>query len=258
MEPFIEFIDVNLEFNGKPILSGISFKVWKPELVLILGPNGAGKTTLLRLIIGILKPSSGFVRVLGRDPHRDRSTRRLIGYVPQRERIDPSMPMLVKDVILMGRLLSKSLPRIVTYRDEEEALSIASKLGIEDLWHESYSHLSGGEQQRVLIARALASDPKILLLDEPFSAIDTSSMKHIVDIVYEEYRRGVCMMVVLHDATPLIDHATKILLLNKRLIAFGDPDTTLREDLLRETYMRTVHFYVRDGTRFIGGVDSHA
>lgn len=258
MEQLIELVNVNLEFNGRLILSDISFKVWKPELVLILGPNGAGKTTLLRLIVGILKPSSGFVRVLGRDPYRDRSIRRLIGYVPQRERIDPSMPILVKDVILMGRLLLKPPPRIITYRDEEEGLRIASKLGIEDLWYEPYSHLSGGEQQKVLIARALASNPKILLLDEPFSAIDASSTKHIADVIYEEYRMGVCMMIVLHDATPLMGYATKILLLNKRLIAFGDPDITLKEDLLEKTYMRTVHLYTREGEKFIGGVDSHA
>jgi len=258
MEPLIEFINVELEFNGKPVLSDISFRIVKPELMLILGPNGAGKTTLLKLIAGILKPSSGFIRVLGRNPYRDRSIRKFIGYVPQRERIDPRMPMLVKDVILMGKLLSKTLPRIVTYRDEEEALDIASKLGIEKLWYEPYSHLSGGEQQRVLIARALASNPKILLLDEPFSAIDASSIKSIANIVYDEYRRGVCAIVVLHDANPLMEYATKILLLNKRLVAFGDPDITLKEDLLEKTYMRAVHFYVKDGVRLIGGVDSHA
>lgn len=258
MEPLIELENVYLEIEGLPILSDICFTIHKPELLLVLGPNGAGKTTLLKLIVGVLKPSSGSVRVLGRDPYRDRSVRKLIGYTPQRERIDPRMPMLVRDVILMGRLLSKTPPRMITYEDEEEALDIARRLGVDKLWSEPYSHLSGGQQQKVLIARALASRPRILLLDEPFSAIDSPSIKDIIDIIREEYSRGVCIIVVLHDATPLIEYATKILLLNRRLIAYGDVEDTLDEKLLEETYMRPVHFYTRDGVKFMGGMDSHA
>lgn len=254
----IEVSNVSVVLRAQPILSNIDFKLDKPEFLVVLGPNGAGKTTLLKVIAGVMKPSTGYVRILGRDPAKDRSVRRLIGYVPQRERIDPTIPMLVKDIVLMGAFLSKGFPRAITYEDEEKAFKLASRLGIAELWNEPYSHLSGGQQQRAIIARALAGNTKIILLDEPFSAIDAASLNMIIDILVEEFSKGRCILMVTHDVNPVVRYATKILLLNRRLIAFGSPEDVLDESLLEKTYMRPIRVLSKEDIRLVEGADRHA
>ena len=245
--------------NQQPILEDLSFSIVEPSFVAVVGPNGAGKTTLLKTMLGIIKPVEGEIRVLGRNPVEDSSVRRLVGYVPQRERIDPLIPVLVKDIILMGRLAKKRFPRRVTSEDLEKARQVARLLEVDQFWEKSYAHLSGGQQQRVLVARALASEPSLLLLDEPFSAVDTPTTQLLVRLLRELVdKSGVTIMLVTHEINVLLKHIDRLMLLNRRIIAFGKPDEVLDEALLTETFLKRVQVVASDRGRIVTGVSYHA
>jgi len=245
--------------NQQPVLEDISFSIVKPSFAAVVGPNGAGKTTLLKTMLGIIKPVEGEIRVLGRNPVEDPGVRKLIGYVPQRERIDPLIPVLVKDIILMGRLARKRFPRRATSEDLEKAREVARLLEVDQFWEEPYAHLSGGQQQRVLVARALASEPSLLLLDEPFSAVDTPTTQLLVRLLRELVdKSGVTIILVTHEINVLLKHIDRLMLLNRRIIAFGKPDEVLDETLLTETFLKRVQVVASDRGRIVTGVSYHA
>lgn len=257
--PVMEFRGVEVRYQAEPALMDVSFRVDEPAFVAVVGPNGAGKTTLLRTALGLVRPAKGRVVVLGVDVLRDPwRVRRMVGYVPQRERIDQTMPALVRDVVLMGRALRKPLIGKLGDEDVEAALRALERVGLRELWDEPFAHLSGGQQQRVLIARALAAEPKLLLLDEPLSGTDAASQEVIVGLLAELVRGGVGVVMVTHDLSPLLEHADYVLLLNKHLIAFGRPGELLDPELLAKAYERRVRVF-RMGTQcFVVSGDSHA
>ena len=250
MRPVILLENVTVAYNGEPALMKISFKVEEPSFLVVAGPNGAGKTTLLKTLLGLLKPIEGKIVVLGinvlKNPLR---VRKLVGYVPQRERIDPSMPMLVKDVVLMGRTTKTGLGRLFTKEDIEAAKKALELVGLEEHWDEAFSHLSGGQQQRVLIARALASNPKLLLLDEPLSGVDALSQNVILGVLREMADRGTGVVMVTHDLNPILELADYILLLNKRVVGFGRPNKILSREVLSEAYNRSCLLYTSPSPR---------
>ena len=258
-EPLIEFDNVTVSYNGKPALVDVSFKVDRPAFVTVLGPNGAGKTTLLRVALGLIRPMKGRVIVLGLDVARaPDEVRRMIGYVPQREYISENAPVLVRDVVLMGISSRKPLGRSPTRRDKEKALETLKVVGMHNFWDEPFKHLSGGQQQRVLIARALASDPKLLLLDEPFSGVDSASQEIIIEVLRDLVGRGIGVLLVTHDINPLIDVTDYVLLLNKRVIGFGRPLEQLTPERLFQLYGRKVEVIKIGGACFVLSGDSHA
>ncbi|RLI23539.1 metal ABC transporter ATP-binding protein [Candidatus Bathyarchaeota archaeon] len=255
----VELKNVHVVLNQQPVLEDISFSIVKPSFAAVVGPNGAGKTTLLKTMLGIIKPVEGEIRVLGRNPVEDPGVRKLIGYVPQRERIDPLIPVLVKDIILMGRLARKRFPRRATSEDLEKAREVARLLEVDQFWEEPYAHLSGGQQQRVLVARALASEPSLLLLDEPFSAVDTPTTQLLVRLLRELVdKSGVTIILVTHEINVLLKHIDRLMLLNRRIIAFGKPDEVLDETLLTETFLKRVQVVASDRGRIVTGVSYHA
>lgn len=255
----VEFKDVNVILAGKVVLESISFSIAEPYLTAVIGPNGAGKTTLLKTVLGLISPVKGEVRVLGMNPVTEPAVRKLIGYVPQRERIDPMTPVLVRDIVLMGRLVKKGFPRRVRREDFEKSMEAAELLDVEDLWSEPYAHLSGGQQQRVLVARALASEPHLLLLDEPFSAVDMPTSRFMVELFRRLVdERGMTVMLVAHEINPILNHVDRLMLLNRRLIAYGKLKDVLNERLLEETYLRRIRVMVYEGEKMVMGVDSHA
>ena len=255
----VHFDHVTAGYDGKPAIVDITFRVDEPAFVTVLGPNGAGKTTLLRVALGLVKPLKGRVVVLGLDVTKEVDrVRHMVGYVPQRERISQDAPVLVRDVVLMGIISRKPVGRAPNQHDVEKAREALRAVGMEDMWDEPFSHLSGGQQQRVLIARALAADPKLLLLDEPFSGVDSSSQRIIIEVLRELVDNGIGVLLVTHDVNPLMRVTDYVLLLNKRVLGFGRPTEALTPSALRETYGRDVEIITVGGACFVITGDSHA
>lgn len=249
MEESIELKSVNVAIRNIAVLEDITFRMNLPKFVTIIGPNGAGKTTLLKTLIGLIKPTSGIIRVLGFNPVKDAlKLRRYMGYVPQRERIELGIPVKVKSVVLMGILCRKKPPRIVTSRDVRQAREALSKVGLNELWDKKFSELSGGQQQRILIARALATRPRLLLLDEPLSAVDVKSQWEILETLKRlEREEKIGVILVTHDINPIIEYTDEVILLNRRIIAKGNITEVITEENLRKAYGPNIRV-VKSGT----------
>lgn len=223
----VEVSSLTVKFDGRIALENVSFSVPVPKTFCIVGPNGAGKTTLLKTILGLIKPVSGYVRVLGYNPFKEpRRVRRLIGYVPQRASLNLDAPVLVKDIVLMGRTVERSW-RIFSSDDYKVAKEALETVGLIDLWNEPFKHLSGGQQQRVLLARALCAKPSILMLDEPFAGVDAVSRALIMDTLKNMIKQNVTVILVSHDINDVLEVADEVMLLNKRVLAIGKPNEVL-------------------------------
>ncbi|HDD59446.1 MAG: metal ABC transporter ATP-binding protein [Thermoplasmata archaeon] len=237
---------VSFSYDGKvEVLKDVSFRVGRGKFAAIMGPNGSGKSTLVKILIGLLKPTSGRVEVMGMDPSKDpMSVQRMVGYMPQRDSISKNLPVKVSEVVLLGRMSRKGPFSVKTPSDIREAKRALEYVGVPELFNRPFSALSGGQQQKVLLARALAVDPQILILDEPFSAMDVPSKDSIVDILNDlKEERGMTIVTVVHDVNPILHHLDLLMLLNHRLIAFGPPIEVLTSGNLLETYgapVRTV------------------
>jgi len=234
-QPAAEIEHVTFRYPGSvdpfPILEDITFQIEADDYVGLIGPNGAGKTTLLRIMLGLLKPDSGQVRILGKSPVEARSQ---IGYVPQHAGIDASVPATVLDVVLMGRLHRSGWGPKFTSDHEEKGMEALRRTGVENLSRRSISELSGGQRQRVLIARALASEARILLLDEPTAGIDAPmerSFHELLGTLNEEFP----IVLVSHDIGFVSAHMKTIACLNRRLVCHGAPEVT--RDLISEAYV---------------------
>ncbi|MHA1617447.1 MAG: metal ABC transporter ATP-binding protein [Candidatus Njordarchaeales archaeon] len=247
-------------YDSTAAIEDVTFEMPHPSMMVIIGPNGAGKTTLLKTIIGLLKPWRGEVFVFGINVYENLpKVRRLIGYVPQRERLSETVPLRVRDIVLMGRMIRKGPLSIPTKEDIRAAKEALEKTLVpREFWDKKFSELSGGLQQKVLIARALAIDPKILLLDEPFSAVDAPSQREITELLAELRRKGVSSLIVTHDINPLIEYTDYLLLLNRKVIAFGKPEEVLTEENLSKAYGIDVKIISHEGTCYAIIGDYHA
>jgi len=236
----IETRDVRFRYqrDGTHVLDGVSFTARRGEILAIMGPNGCGKSTLMRVMMGLLKPESGSVRILGMDPGREPlAVQRRIGYMPQKEHIEGSIPVTVRDVVLMGRLARKGALGVTRATDLTLVREALEYVGMDDRMDVIFSELSGGQQQRVLLARALAVEPEILLLDEPFAGMDVPSKQEVVELLEALSRdHGVTTVVVVHDVNPLVHVVDDVLLLNRSVVAVGDPFDVLNESNLLTTY----------------------
>ncbi|MEM3832730.1 MAG: metal ABC transporter ATP-binding protein [Thermoprotei archaeon] len=234
----IDVKNLTASYNGEPAILDISFQLNDPSITVILGPNGAGKTTLLKALIGIIKPDHGIIRVLGFDPVNDSfRLRRFIGYVPQRDKIVRNLPLKVRDVILMGLLTKRQWPRIPSKSDVDKMYKMLELLDLNDSVDKTFGELSGGQQQKVLLARALISEPKILFLDEPFNGVDMKSQAYIIEKIKSlRYTNKITILIVTHDINPLIDIAENLIILNKSVIAIGKPLEILTEQTLSKAY----------------------
>ncbi len=235
--------NVTFSYNSEPVIEDVSFRIDSGEFVAVLGPNGAGKTTLLKLILGLLKPQKGRIEVFGYDTVKDKDkVLEIAGYLPQRENLSYEIPLTVYQVVAMP-LLAKG-----KRADESKIAELLSLVGMEDKMYAMFSELSGGQQQRVLIARALISNPKILLLDEPFSRVDVPSQEKIVNVLDTLARKGMTIIAVVHNVNPLLHHVGKVMLLNRKIIAFGSPSDVLVEDNIFKTYGSLIPLVVcKDG-----------
>jgi zinc transport system ATP-binding protein len=207
----IRFKDVYFGYNQLCVLENINFSIEKGEFVGIIGPNGGGKTTLLKLMLGILKPRSGALDVFGSDPRRAGSR---VSYVPQASTFDRQFPISVYDLVLSGRL--SRLPWHGRYRktDKEAAQQALKTVKLENLQHRSFGTLSTGQAQRALIARALAANPEILLLDEPTASIDPETSEDVLRIL-TKLTPDITVVMVTHNLRAVIHDAQKVLSVQK-------------------------------------------
>lgn len=235
----VEAHRVFFSYDGREdVLKDISFQVRQGQFTAIMGPNGAGKSTLIKILLGLLKPTSGRVEVMGIDPSEDpMRVQRMVGYMPQRDSISKNLPVRVSEVVLLGRMSRKGPLSVKTLSDIREARRALEYVGVPQIWNRPFSELSGGQQQKVLLARALAVDPQILILDEPFSAMDVPSQESIVEILNDLKReRGMTIITIVHDVNPILHHLDLLMLLNQRLVSFGPPKEVLTRENLLETY----------------------
>jgi zinc transport system ATP-binding protein len=229
-----ELRSVWFRFDGPDVLEAIDLAVGEREFLGVVGPNGGGKTTLLKLLLGLLEPTRGEVRVLGGRPA---DARKAIGYVPQFASFRRDFPISVEETVLMGRL--GIAPPLWGYRplDREVAHRVMAETEVLDLQRRPLSALSGGELQRVLIARALAAEPAILLLDEPTANVDVRLESDIFDLLKQINRRA-AIVVVSHDIGFVSEYVTRVACLNRTLVCHTSAELT--GDMIRQLYGRPV------------------
>lgn len=199
--------------RGQRILDDVSLELEDGAFLGLIGPNGAGKTVMLKTILGLIKPTSGTISVLGRTPEGARGQ---VGYVPQYARFDGSFPIKVRDVVLMGRLPRKRFLRGFSAEDVSRADELLALVEMEGFGERDVMRLSGGQLQRVLIARALALEPKLLLLDEPTASIDSKVGQSIFRLL-EDLSKSMTIVLVSHDIGVIASYVKTIACLNRKL-----------------------------------------
>lgn len=226
----IDLEKVSFSYDGFPVLEDATFSISQREFICMVGPNGGGKTTLLKLILGLLKPASGTVRVFGDPPER---ARHRIGYVPQHAMVDPEFPVTALDVALMGRIHKKRKFGLFGAGDKQAAREALAKMELADCAARPFSALSGGQRQRVLIARALAGDPELMLLDEPTSSLDL----HVENEFYElmrEINKQLTVIIVSHDVGFVTPFSTSVICVKKTVAIH--PTSEISGEKISELY----------------------
>jgi len=229
----LEFSKVNTSYDGHPALIDISFKIQHGSLIAVVGPNGAGKSTLFKILVGLLPVQTGKVTIHQSSIHKHHDC---VAYIPQRGEVDWHFPVTVKDVVTMGRYGKMGMFRQPSFSDYELVENCMLKMGILNLSKRRIDELSGGQQQRVFLARALAQEPHILLLDEPFTGVDIATQQMTLELLDDLHSRHVTTLVSTHDLHLASEHFEKIILLNRRLIAYGSPGEVLNKENIRHAF----------------------
>lgn len=230
--------DLSYSYGNFNVLSDITFSVRKGDFFIVIGPNGSGKTTLMKVVAGILKPQGGRLKILGQpiDQYTRKALARTVAFVPQTLPVD--FPFSVTEVVLMGRSPYLGMLGLEQERDLEIARQAIAFTGVEHLAHRKLDQLSGGEQQRVFIARAICQEPEVILLDEPTASLDLAHQVRLLDLM-EKFKRekGVTVVMVSHDVNLAAMYADSLLLLNKgQIVSRGNPDQVLTFQTLEEVY----------------------
>ncbi|HWP79595.1 MAG TPA: ABC transporter ATP-binding protein [Candidatus Acidoferrum sp.] len=217
----IHIDNLTVTYGQTPAITGVSLDVPEGEYLGIIGPNGGGKSTLLKAILGLVPAATGTVTVFGKRPGEARGA---VGYVPQFAELDKHFPITVEEVVLTGRLPAGLSP-FFSYRDADRAvtLELLEKVGVAALAKRRISDLSGGEFQKMLIARALATQPKLLLLDEPTASVDARSREHIFSLL-SELSRDMTIILVTHDLLAISSQVKRLACLNGQLVYHGEPE----------------------------------
>jgi len=238
MKSIVSFFHVSFAYADKPVITDADFSVSEGDFVSIIGPNGGGKTTIARLMLGLLKPNSGRVEVFGGKPV---SARERFGYVPQHARYDDLFPVTVMDVVLMGRL--KARAGFYSKKDRAAAVKALAFAGMEDAEKTTFAKLSGAQRQRVLIARAVAGDPELLLMDEPTSYVDSAAEVKLKDLL-KSLNRRVTVIVITHDLGFVSTSVNKIVCVNATVRLHESREVT--PEMIRNLYGAPVEFVDHD------------
>lgn len=231
--PILEIHDLTVSYDQNPVLWNVDLSLPAGNLIGILGPNGAGKSTLIKAIMGLISPTSGYVRVFDK-PLND--VRARISYVPQRESVDWNFPASVLDVVMMGTYGKLGLFRRPGKKEKDLAIKSLEQVGMNGFVNRQISELSGGQQQRVFIARALAQEADLYLMDEPFAGVDMSTETAIFQLLQEMTAAGKTVIVVHHDIHSAMTFFDWMIMLNLHLVASGPKELVMNEEMLRKTY----------------------
>jgi ABC-type Mn2+/Zn2+ transport system ATPase subunit len=228
--------DLSVSFDGFKAIDNLTLYLDRGELRVIIGPNGAGKTTLLRVILGLVRPASGAVRVFGQAPWELNGQRRRIGYVPQVLSVDLNFPVRVGEVVLMGRYGRVGLFRRPSSDDRAAARQAMERVGIADLADRPLARLSGGQRQRAFLARAIANEADLLLLDEPTTGVDVAATESLYELLRGLHEEGITILVVSHDVGVVASYVDGVVCINRRLVAHGRPEEVLNSEALTQMY----------------------
>lgn len=256
-EPIITLEHVRIQYGKQTILDDVSLTVNEGEFVAVLGPNGAGKSTLLKLLLGLLKPGAGIVRVLGKPARRGNNA---IGYAPQHRQLEADLALRARDVVgfgLDGNHWGPGIPGVSSARRNaiiDKALLEVDASAFADA---PIGQLSGGEQQRLLIAQALLTNPRLLLLDEPLANLDISHEQEIVTLVAKVCRlRNVAVLLVAHDVNPLLPVVDRVLYMARGHATIGTTDEVITSATLTRLYGSPVEVVQALGRVFVVGAET--
>ncbi|MBK6545383.1 MAG: metal ABC transporter ATP-binding protein [Saprospiraceae bacterium] len=229
----IEVNGLSVAYEHKRVLSNIYLKIEAGLIYGLIGPNGAGKSTLFKSILQEVPISSGEIKILG-SPAQDMLTH--IAYVPQKDDVDWQFPATVYDIVSMGRFPHKKLLERMHTKDHEIISYALEQLDIVKLKDKQIGELSGGQQQRVFLARALCQQADILLMDEPFVGVDIKTEKKIIEIMKQLAADGKTVMVVHHDLDSVLNYFDRVILINQKLMAYGDTQKVFTKENISATY----------------------
>jgi len=234
----VEFEDVSVRFGTYTALEGVNLKIPAGAFVAIIGPNGAGKSTLIKLVLGLLRPTTGRVLVFGTPAPK--APPEWLGYVPQFKTLDRSFPALAIELVATG--IRRRWPFRIGPGEREASLEALRRVRGEELAYRRLARLSGGELQRVYLARAFVRRPRLLLLDEPATGMDVLGEADMYRML-ERYQReqGATVLMITHDWEAARHHATHVLVLNRRVIGFGPPERALSDECLRRAFGHVGH-----------------
>ena len=256
--PAIELDRVTCRYDRVPVLSDVSLRVHRGQFVGLIGPSGAGKTTLLRSIVGLVPQVAGRVTVGGRGVEPG-SPPAAVGYVPQVGMIDWSFPVTVENVVLMGKQRQMGWLPWASKRDRRDVAAMLERLGIGSLGHRHISDLSGGQQQRTFLARALISNPEVLILDEPTASVDIKTRDDVLHLLAELNRGGVTIVMTTHELNSLAAHLPWVVCVNGGIVAQGSPETVFTAPTMSRTFGAEMRV-IRDqetGTLLVAEAGSH-
>lgn len=236
----IEINNLSLNFAEIKVLENINFNITDGSFVSIVGPNGAGKTTLMKILLGLIKYNTGEVKIFGKNPNEVDPA--LIGYVPQVKTMDRKFPALAIELVTSG--LSRRWPWFVKGEEKQRSMEALSMVKASNLAKRSLSELSGGELQRVCLARSIVRNPKLVVLDEPATGIDAIGEADLYNLLeaYQEKSNATILMIT-HDWHVANHHSDFVLLLNRKQVSFGPPAESLSESNLRTAFGHIGHVH---------------
>jgi ABC-type Mn2+/Zn2+ transport system ATPase subunit len=228
-EPVLSVRELTVAYDNETAIDRVSFEVDAGDRVAIIGPNGAGKSTLIQTMMGLLRAQSGSVIIAGSGAQR-------LGYVPQHEGVNWDFPVTVRDAVMMGLVGKLGWLRWPGRSQWQRVEMALTRVGLEQLADRQVGELSGGQRRRVFIARALVQAADILILDEPFSGVDTNAQSNLMDTLERLNRDGITVILSTHDLNLAFQRFDKVMALRQRLIAYGAPDAVYTPDTLAQLY----------------------
>lgn len=235
---------LSVSYDRKRVLTNIFLDIQPGHLYGVVGPNGAGKSTLFKAVLGLIDTNSGTVSINGKPVERSRKE---VVYVPQKSEVDWSFPATVLDIVLMGRYPHKKILQRMDKHDLDLAHAALRELGIEQLRDRQIGELSGGQQQRVFLARALCQEANIFFLDEPFVGVDITTEEKIIAVLKRLAAEGKTLLVVHHDLSTVPDYFDQVILINQRLVAYGDTEAIFTQENITRTYSGQLPILHRTG-----------
>ena len=233
--------------NGHKALDNASFSIPRESITALVGINGSGKSTLFKAIMGFVKSSGGRIELFGGSV-KDALKANLVAYVPQNEEIDWDFPVLVKDVVMMGRYGHMGFLKIPNDNDYEIVKDSLKKVGMLELENRQISELSGGQRKRVFLARALAQQSEIILMDEPFTGIDVNTEEEIMELLREMKAEGKVMLISTHNLGSVPEFCDRTILLNKTVLAEGETTKVFTQENLTNAFEGVLRRYVLSAT----------